>query len=112
MCLDILATILLIVGLTCATVAGLFLLPKILVTQEELDLLANIPVEPSTTHMTGEESGVTRNVALTDIVSLKRYRSAYLEARREELRKGILGLRLIVAAFVLQVIGTLCMLIG
>lgn len=109
---DILGAILLIAGLFYAAIAGLILLPKILVTQEELDLLANIPVEPSTTHMTGALSGETRNVALTDIISLKTYKSAYLDARREERVKGKRGLRFIVYAFLLQVIGTLCMLTG
>lgn len=112
MVVEIIGVILSIIGLACAAIGGLVLLPKILITQEELDLLASIPVEPSTSHMTGEVSGENRNVALTDISSLEEYRKVHLEARRQEQTKGIQGLRFIVGAFLLQVLGSLCMLFG
>jgi len=100
-----LSAILSILGLICDAVASSILLPRIFITDDELRLLAELPLEPSTSHMTGELSGKTLPVAVTDVASLSKYRSRYIDARKNERRNGRYGLGLLVAGSILQVVG-------
>ena len=102
-----LGAILSILGLICDAVAGLVLLPKIFITDEELDLLAGLPIEPSTTHLTGEVTRATLPVAVTDVTKLNEYRERYIEARKEERRDGRIGLWFLVAGSFLQASGVI-----
>lgn len=91
-----------IVGLILVLVAGLILLPKIFVTDRELDELSELPLEQSTTHMTGAESHQSLRVAVTDVQKVQAYRERFMEARKEERSKGKLGLYLLVSGSGLQ----------
>ena len=46
------------------------MLPKIFIADRELDLLAELPIEPSTSHMTGEVSGAKLSVAVTGVTKM------------------------------------------
>lgn len=107
----VLAVVLSVIGLMCEFVAALLLLPHILTTEKELDLLVKLPIEEATTHLTGAQSGKTLPVALTSLDRLSEYRQYYLQARKNERRKGQQGLRVLVAGSVLQMVGVLCMLV-
>jgi len=102
-----LGAILSILGLICDAVAGLVLLPKIFITDEELNLLAGLPIEPSTTHMTGKVTCATLSVAVTDVTKLNEYQGRYIEARKEERRNGRIGLGFLVAGSFLQASGVI-----
>jgi hypothetical protein len=78
----VLSAVFSILGLICDAIAGLVLLPKIFITDQELDLLAELPIEPSTSHMTGEVSRATLPVAVTDVTKMNEYRKGYIEARK------------------------------
>ena len=101
----VLSAIVSILGLICDAIAGLVLLPKIFVTDQELSLLAELPIEPLTSHMTGEVSGAKLSVAGTDVTKMNEYRKKYIEARKEERRDGRIGLGFLVAGSFLQVLG-------
>jgi len=107
----LLGAILSILGLICDAIAGLVLLPKIFVTEGELDLLAELPIEQSTSHMTGAVTHVTLPVAVTDVIKLNEYRRRYIDARKEERKNGRIGLGFLVAGSVLQVLGVILALI-
>lgn len=107
----VLSAIFSILGLICDAIAGLVLLPKIFITDQELDLLAELPIEPSTSHMTGEVSRATLPVAVTDVGKINEYRKRYIEARREERRNGKIGLGFLVAGSFLQVLGVILVLL-
>ena len=100
--LEIVASVL---GLILVLVAGLILLPKIFVTDEELTILSELPIEQSTSSMTGAKSHQNLPVAVTDVIKLIEYRDRFIEARKEEKKKGIIGLYTLVAGSVLQVSG-------
>ena len=94
-----------ILGLIFDLIAGLILLPKIFITDREIELLAQLPIEESTTHMTGAGSRTTLPVAVTDVEKLKEYRDRYIEARRGERKHSRLGLLAFVIGFLLQLVG-------
>ena len=94
-----------VLGLALVLVAGLILLPRIFVTDEELALLSELPIEQSTTNLTGAESRQNLPVAVTDVGKLLAYRKRFIEARKEERNKGKIGLYMLVAGFGLQVLG-------
>lgn len=96
-----------VLGLICVLIAGLVVLPKIFITDEELKLLAELPLEPSTSHMTGEITRATLPVAVTDVVKLNQYREQYIQARKEERNKGKIGLWFLVIGTTLQVAGVI-----
>lgn len=96
-----------IFGLILVLVAGLILLPKIFVTDEELALLSELPIEQSTTNMTGVESQQNLPVAVTNVGKLLTYRERFIKARKEERKKGRMGLYLLVGGSVLQVLGVI-----
>ena len=103
----ILSASLSVLGLIFDAVAGLILLPKIFITDKELDLLAELPLEPSTSHMTGEITGAILPVAVTDVGKINEYRKRYIKARKEERRNGRIGLGFLVAGSFLQAVGVL-----
>ena len=105
--MPVLSTILSILGLICDLIAGVVLLPKIFITDEELDLLAELPIEPSTSHTRGETTRVILPVAVTDVTKLNEYRENYIAARKEEKRKGGIGLWFLVAGSFLQFLGVI-----
>jgi len=96
-----------VLGLILVLVAGLILLPRIFVKDEELDLLSELPIEPSTSNMTGVVSRQNLPVAVTDVGKLLAYRERFIEARKEERKKGKQGLYMLVAGSVLQVLGVI-----
>ena len=100
----VLSAVFSILGLICDAIAGLILLPKIFITDQELNLLAELPIEPSTSHGTGEFSRVTLAVAVTDVTRINEYRKKYIEARKQERRNGRVGLGFLVAGSFLQVL--------
>jgi hypothetical protein len=103
--------ILSILGLICDVIAGVVLLPKIFITDEELSLLAGLPIEPSTTHLTGKVTRANLPVAVTDVERLNEYRDSYIEARKEERNKGRIGLWLLVVGSCLQAFGVILALL-
>jgi len=105
--MKIVGAILSILGLACDAIAGLVLLPRIFVTDKELNFLAELPIEQSTTHMTGAISQANMPVAVTDVEKLNDYRKQYIGARKEERKNGQIGLWLLVVGAVLQVAGVL-----
>jgi len=107
----VLSAILSILGLLCDAVAGLILLPRIFITDQELLLLAELPLEPSTSHMTGEVTRKTLPVAVTDVVKINDYRERYIEARQEERKNGRIGLGFLVAGSFLQAAGVIIALL-
>ena len=107
----VLSAVFSILGLICDAIAGLVLLPKIFITDRELDLLAELPIEPSTSHMTGKVSRATLPVAVTDVTKINEYRKGYIEARKEERRSGKIGLWFLVAGSFLQVLGIILTLL-
>jgi hypothetical protein len=107
----VLSAIFSILGLVCDAIAGLVLLPKIFITDQELNLVAELPIEPSTSHMTGEVSRATLPVAVTDVTKIDEYRKKYIEARKEERKNGKIGLGFLVAGSFLQVLGVILALL-
>ena len=103
----VLGVVLSVLGLVCDGIAGLILLPRIFVTDEELNLLAELPIEQSTSHMTGAVTRATLPVAVTDVKRLIEYRKRYIEARQQEKRNGRFGLAFLVAGSFLQVVGVI-----
>ena len=93
-----------ILGLFCVLSAGLVLLPKIFVPDEELNFLDELPIEPSTSHMTSE-AGENLSVVVADVAKLDKYRKSYIGARKEEKRKEKIGLGLFVLGFIFQAFG-------
>ena len=96
-----------VLGVILVLIAGLILLPKIFITDGELDLLTEIPIEQSTSHMTGAVSGATLPVAVTDVSKLLEYRESYINARKEEREKGKRGLYCLVTGTIFQVFGAI-----
>lgn len=96
-----------VLGLIFVLVAGLILLPRIFVTDEELALLSELPIEESTTHMTGANSHLNLPVAVTDVGKLLTYRERFIEARKEERKKGTIGLYILVMGSGFQVLGVI-----
>jgi hypothetical protein len=103
--MTIVGAVLSILGLVLDLVAGLILLPNIFITDREIRLLAQLPIEESTSHMTGADSRKTLPVAVTDVTKLREYRDRYIEARKEERKKGKLGLGVLIIGFFLQIVG-------
>lgn len=96
-----------ILGLIAVLVAGIIWLPKIFVTDEELKLLGELPVELSTSNLTGEISRETLPAVVIDGEKLNEYRRRYMDARKEEREKGKNGLCLLVIGFAFQVLGVI-----
>ena len=96
-----------VLGLVLVMIAGLIVLPKIFITDEELDLLSELPIEQSTTHMTGAESFKNLPIAVTDVSKLLEYRKRFIDARKEERKKGRIGLYTLVAGSFCQVVGVI-----
>jgi len=94
-----------VIGLVLVAVAGFVLLPSIFITDAELVALGELPLEESTSHMTGASSGRTLPVAVTDVAKLVAYRDRYIQARKEERRKGRMGLCLLGSGSALQIVG-------
>jgi len=109
--MPILGMILSILGVVCDFVAGVILLPKIFITDQELNLLAELPIEPSTSHMTGEITGKTLTVAVTDIANIINYRKQYIEARQQERKNGRIGLFFLVIGSFFQAAGIIIALL-
>lgn len=86
-------------------VAGLILLPKIFITDKELELFAEIPIEESTTNMSSAITNQTLAVAVTDPVKIKNYKERYIAARKEERQKGKKGLIYLVIGSLFQTVG-------
>jgi hypothetical protein len=94
-----------ILGLILVVVAGVVLLRNIFITDEELNRLAELPIEQSTTNMTGAITHANLPVAVTDVVKLLDYRKSYIEARKIERKNGRIGLWLLVIGSLLQIVG-------
>ena len=94
-----------IVGLIVEFVAGLILLKSIFITDEEIKLLAELPIEESRSHMSARNSGVQLNVAVIDSAKLSEYRDRYIQARKTERGRGRLGFGMLVVGFLLQLAG-------
>ena len=107
----IISAIVSIAGLACDALAGLVLLPKIFVSDEELNQLAGLPIEQSTSHMTGAVTHANLPVAVTDVVKLIEYRTRYIEARKKERKSGRVGLVFLVVGSTLQVAGVILALL-
>jgi hypothetical protein len=96
-----------ILGLIFVFIAGCILLPKIFITDKELSFLEKLPIEPSTSHMTGAESRANLPVAVTDVDKIKEYRDRYIKARKEERAKGRIGLWFLAFGALLQIGGVI-----
>jgi len=92
-------------GLALGFFAAWRVLPGIFVSDRELQELSELPLEGSTTNLTSAATGANLAVAVTDLAALRRYRKQYLDARKAERVRGVSGLRLLLAAFALQLAG-------
>lgn len=86
-------------------VAGLILLPKIFITDKELELFAELPIEESTTNLSSAVTKETLAVALTNPAKIKEYKKRYIASRKEERQKGKKGLIFLVIGSLFQTIG-------
>ena len=94
-----------ILGLGLEFIAGVILLRSIFITDEEIELLAQLPIAESGTKFTEPGSRVSLPAALIHSTKLKEYRDTYIEARKKERNHGRLGLSLLTFGFVLQLVG-------
>jgi hypothetical protein len=106
----IVGAVLSILGLVLDLVAGLILLPNIFITDQEIELLAHLPIEESTSHLTGADSNETLSVTVTDVTKLREYRDRFIEARKDERKKGKLGFGVLIIGFFLQIVGQILVL--
>jgi len=104
---QVLSVIFSVLGLVLVGIAGIVVLPKIFITDEELKLLSDLPLEPSTTNMTGKITRANLPVAVTDVTKLGEYREKYIQARKDERRKGKFGLWCLVIGSFFQVLGVI-----
>jgi len=72
---------------------------------KELELLSELPIEQSTSNMTGKITRKNLPVAVTDVEKLVRYRDNYIEARKAERRNGRIGLVLLIVGSLFQLVG-------
>lgn len=86
-------------------IAGLILLPKIFISDKELELFAEIPIEESTTNLSSAITNQILSVAVTDPAKIRDYKERYITARKEERRKGKKGLIYLVIGSLFQTIG-------
>jgi len=93
------------IGIILVMIAGLFLLPKIFISNEELEMLAELPFEESTTNTKGIQSQKILPIAVTDAKKIEEYKERYINARKEEREKGKLGLYFLVLGSMMQAAG-------
>jgi len=101
-----------IIGIILLMIAGLILLPKIFIKDDELELLAELPFEESKSNTTGIQSNKNMPIVVTDSYKLIKYKTRYIEARKEERRKGKIGLYFLVAGSVMQAVGAILTSLG
>lgn len=95
-------------GLVLVAISGYILLKNLFVSDEELNMLSKLPIEPSNSGMTGMTSGKNLPAAVTDPDKLKEYRTLYIKERETERKNGRKGLWLLIFGTALQVIGLIC----
>ena len=92
-------------GISASFWAALVLLPAVFAKEEELEFLDSLPLEDSGTRLTSAQTAANLAVVLTDPSKLRDYKTRFAAARREERRKGVAGLRLLVVGLAMQVAG-------
>ena len=100
-----------ILGLGLEFIAGMILLRSIFITDEEIELLAQLPIAESGTKLTEPGSRVSLPAALINPTKLKEYRDTYIEARKKERNHGRRGLLLLAVGFALQLVGQILVLL-
>lgn len=98
---------LIIVGLFLDLIAAYILLKNVFITDGEIKQLSDLPIEESTSHMTGRESGDTKPIALTDVKELADYKDRFIKERNIEKKRGQTALRILIFGFILQIVGQL-----
>ena len=84
----LLGMIISVCGLVLELAAGIVLLRYIFVMEAELTRLAELPLEPSTTHVTDASGQGPLSAAVTDVTQLRAYREQFIAARRVERDRG------------------------
>lgn len=95
-------------GLVIVAISGCMLLRYLFVSDAELNMLSELPIEPSGTGFTGTTSGKNLPAAITDPDKLNEYRAHYIEGRKKERKNGRIGLMLLICGSALQILGLIC----
>jgi len=75
------------VGLIIVAYSGYILLQNLFVSDDELNMLSELPIEPSYSGFTGTSSGKNLPAAITDPDKLNKYRDRYITERKKERTK-------------------------
>ena len=92
-----------------AQLRGAFLLSRhLFVSDEEINRLVNIPIEESTSNLSGATSNLPKAAAVLDVPKFREFRDVHVRDRRNQKRIGRHALKLIMMGAVLQAIGAVC----
>lgn len=93
-----------LLGLEFSIWRSVILVKHLFITNEEIDELSKLPLEPASGNLTGRVSG--KNVAIlgSDIEQIEQYREHFIQHRKMERTNGKRGLCLLLFGFVLQAI--------
>jgi len=94
-----------VIGLSLNLVGAVRLANSIFITDEEINALSELPIDVSSTNLSPVGSNKIYPVAITDAEKLKLFRDRFIDARKKERKKGRQGLYLIIAGFLMQLLG-------